>query len=393
MQHLDSPSPDTSDSEGSSSHKDISVQPTLRDVGKRVRYYSSADKKHKYGTLRFIGETEFSSGMWCGVELNNNSGKNNGTYKGIRYFTCDTNHGVFVPLNKLEMDYGRRSQPNSTPGSRSSSVDRETKPRAHTGSSTTHKGGLNTLSLQQQIVSRLSAPLQKRAGKIGPSSSSNNRRQPLKAFATKGVSREEPRETKKLPPFKSGGMMKSRSTDNINKESGGTTKKMPSKKSSSERDLRGVGSKGTSTKKESKISRKMRVNSCSNLAVSEPAPPAKDPVVPFPRTSTPGTRDDELAPDGCSSPDDSGSNSSQSDDPLLVAKTPVVGDTAFVETPTSCDPLKHPHANLPGEPAATELQVLYILHTEYRKYNIIAGVILHAEYRKYIIAGVRNTSC
>ncbi len=358
MQHLDSPSPDTSDSEGSSSHKDISVQPTLRDVGKRVLYYSSADKKHKYGTLRFIGETEFSSGMWCGVELNNNSGKNNGTCKGIRYFTCDVNHGVFVPLNKLEMDYGRRSQPNSTPGSRSSSIDRETKPRAHTASSSSTHKRLNTLSLQHQIVSRLSAPLQKQRGKIGQPSTSNNRRQPLKAFATKGVSREEPRGAKKLPPF-SGGMMKSRSTDNINKESGGTTKKMPSKKSSSERDLRGVGSKGTSAKKENKISRKMRVNSCSDLAAaSKPAPPKPPaPEVPYPQTSTPGTRD-ELAPDGCSSPDDSGSNASQSDD-LLVAKTPVVGDTAFVETPTSCDPLKNPHAPALGEAAATELMVLW----------------------------------
>ncbi len=364
MQHCDSPSPDTSDSEGSSTSKDISVQPTLRDVGKRVRYYSSADKKHKYGTLRFIGETEFSSGIWCGVELNNNSGKNNGTYKGIRYFTCDVNHGVFVPLNKLEMDYGRpRSQPNSTPGSRSSSVDRETKPRAQTTSgSSTHKG-LNTLSLQQQIASRLSVPLQKR-GKIGQSTSSNNRRQPLKAFATKGVSREEPKETKKLPPFKSGGMIKSRSTDNINKESGGSTKKMPSKKSNSERDLRGIGSKGTSSakkEKENKMNRKMRVNSCSNLAVSEPVPPKKTPpVVPCPRTSTPGTRD-ELAPDGCSSPDDSGSNASQIDD-VLVAKTPVVGDTAFVETPTPCDPLKHSHVPVLGDTAATKLNASIYVH-------------------------------
>ncbi len=331
--HIDEVSPDTSDSECSGTHKDVSVQPTLRDVGKRVLYYSSADKKSKYGTLRFIGETEFSTGTWCGVELNNASGKNNGTYKGIRYFTCDANYGVFVPINKVEMDFGRRSRPNSSPSSRSTSVDREIK----TGSLTATQKGLNTLSLQQQIVNRLSAPVQKRSSKTSTQSSSNNRRQPLKAFATKGVSREEPRETKKLPPFKSGGMVKARSTDNISKASGGnTTPKMPSKKSSSERDLRGFSGKSTSTKKD-KLSRKVRVNSCSDVNVPEQPAPSKDPtpVIKYPQTSTPGTRD-EHTPDGCSSPDDdSGSNTSQSDDPV---KTPAVGETAFVETPTPNGP-------------------------------------------------------
>ncbi len=333
VHHTDEVSPDTSDSECSGTHKDASVQPTLRDVGKRVFYYSSADKKSKYGALRFIGETEFSTGTWCGVELNNASGKNNGTYKGIRYFTCDANYGVFVPINKVEMDFGRRSRPNSSPSSRSTSLDREIKP----GALTPTQKGLNTLSLQQQIVNRLSAPVHKRSSKTGTQSSSNNRRQPLKAFATKGVSREEPRETKKLLPFKSGGIVKSRSTDNISKErAGSTTPKMPSKKSSSERDLRGFSGKSTSTKKENKSSRKVRVNSCSDVNVPEPAP-SKDPipVIKYPRTSTPGTRD-EHTPDGCSSPDDdSGSNTSQSDDPV---KTPVIGETAFVETPSPNGP-------------------------------------------------------
>lgn len=34
------------------------------------------------GTIRFQGETEFAPGVWVGVELDDQKGKNNGTVKG-----------------------------------------------------------------------------------------------------------------------------------------------------------------------------------------------------------------------------------------------------------------------------------------------------------------------
>jgi len=323
---LNDASPDSSDSEGSEDTKPKGLAPTLTDVGRRVLYYSTADKRMKYGTLRFLGETEFESGTWCGVELNNASGKNNGTFKGIRYFTCEANHGVFVPVSKVELDFGRRSRPNSTPSSRNTSVERDPPP---TKSSTQSTKGINTLTLQQQIVNRLSAPVHKRS-KTGQSVP-NNRRQPLKAFATRGVQREELKE-KKLPPFKAGGMVKARSTENISKEnSTGSLPKISGKKSTSERDLRGIGKKEPqATKKDGKGLKKGRVNSCSDLSTGH-TPSRK---VPHPKTSTPiGPRDP--APDGCSSPDDdSGSNTSQNDNQNLpVSSTPPVVDTAFVKTP------------------------------------------------------------
>ena len=40
------------------------------------------------GIIHFGGTTEFAAGQWAGVELDEPTGKNDGSYMGIRYFTC-----------------------------------------------------------------------------------------------------------------------------------------------------------------------------------------------------------------------------------------------------------------------------------------------------------------
>lgn len=45
------------------------------------------------GTLRFCGSTEFSGGLWAGVELDRPEGKNDGSVAGVQYFTCRLKHG------------------------------------------------------------------------------------------------------------------------------------------------------------------------------------------------------------------------------------------------------------------------------------------------------------
>ncbi|GCB66508.1 hypothetical protein scyTo_0007889 [Scyliorhinus torazame] len=55
----------------------------------------------KVGTLRFCGTTEFASGQWAGIELDEPEGKNDGSICGIQYFSCPIKYGIFAPLSKI----------------------------------------------------------------------------------------------------------------------------------------------------------------------------------------------------------------------------------------------------------------------------------------------------
>ncbi|XP_022690404.1 CAP-Gly domain-containing linker protein 3-like isoform X4 [Varroa jacobsoni] len=56
---------------------------------------------NKIGTLRYCGTIHFATGVWAGVELEEPSGKNDGSLAGVSYFNCPANHGVFVPITKV----------------------------------------------------------------------------------------------------------------------------------------------------------------------------------------------------------------------------------------------------------------------------------------------------
>jgi hypothetical protein len=58
---------------------------------------------NKRGYVRYIGLTKFAAGIWIGVELEEPHGKNDGALKGVRYFKCPENKGVFVKADKLTL--------------------------------------------------------------------------------------------------------------------------------------------------------------------------------------------------------------------------------------------------------------------------------------------------
>lgn len=48
------------------------------------------------GTIRYAGQTHFQVGEWVGVELDEKTGKNDGSVQSERYFDCAMGYGMFV---------------------------------------------------------------------------------------------------------------------------------------------------------------------------------------------------------------------------------------------------------------------------------------------------------
>lgn len=84
----------------------VSSPPTTQDiaVGARCRL---ANESTRRGTIRFVGSIPSLPGLrdapWIGIELDEPTGKNDGSVNGVRHFTCEMNRGVFVRPEKVEV--------------------------------------------------------------------------------------------------------------------------------------------------------------------------------------------------------------------------------------------------------------------------------------------------
>uniref|UniRef100_A0A673KFC3 CAP-Gly domain-containing protein n=1 Tax=Sinocyclocheilus rhinocerous TaxID=307959 RepID=A0A673KFC3_9TELE len=76
----------------------------------------------KAGVVRFLGITDFAKGDWCGVELDEPLGKNDGAVAGARYFQCLPKYGLFAPTHKVT----RIGFPSTTPAKSKTSRRRST---------------------------------------------------------------------------------------------------------------------------------------------------------------------------------------------------------------------------------------------------------------------------
>lgn len=72
-------------------------------LGARCRMLPDSD--HRRGVVRFVGEIEEipGVGVWVGAELDEPTGKNDGSVKGARYFECKAGFGVFVKPERVEI--------------------------------------------------------------------------------------------------------------------------------------------------------------------------------------------------------------------------------------------------------------------------------------------------
>ncbi|XP_052314196.1 CAP-Gly domain-containing linker protein 1 isoform X3 [Oncorhynchus keta] len=85
----------------------------------------------KAGVVRFMGETEFAKAEWCGVELDEPLGKNDGAVAGTRYFQCLPRYGLFAPVHKVT----RIGFPSTLAKAKASSRRRSTMKRSPSASS------------------------------------------------------------------------------------------------------------------------------------------------------------------------------------------------------------------------------------------------------------------
>lgn len=81
----------------------------------------------KVGTLRFCGTTEFASGQWAGIELDEPEGKNNGSVGKVQYFKCAPKYGIFAPLSKISKAKDRKKGVARSPSAKAAPLTRPQK--------------------------------------------------------------------------------------------------------------------------------------------------------------------------------------------------------------------------------------------------------------------------
>jgi dynactin complex subunit len=61
------------------------------------------DNLNDIGTIRYIGPIYEKSGTWYGIELSSQKGKNDGSYKDKRYFTCKPGFGIITTTKYIKV--------------------------------------------------------------------------------------------------------------------------------------------------------------------------------------------------------------------------------------------------------------------------------------------------
>ncbi|EGD88677.1 hypothetical protein H112_03597 [Trichophyton rubrum D6] len=76
-----------------------------------------ADGRH--ARVRFIGTTRFAPGEWIGLELEDATGKNDGSVQGERYFECEYGFGMFVRASAIVeiVEQAKKEEPRVAPKS------------------------------------------------------------------------------------------------------------------------------------------------------------------------------------------------------------------------------------------------------------------------------------
>ncbi|KAM0720072.1 hypothetical protein Q7P37_004208 [Cladosporium fusiforme] len=69
----------------------------------------------RIATVRFVGGTHFQAGEWVGIELEDQTGKNDGAVKGERYFDCEQGYGMFLRSTGVRQVLEQPGEPEPEP--------------------------------------------------------------------------------------------------------------------------------------------------------------------------------------------------------------------------------------------------------------------------------------
>jgi len=78
-----------------------------------------------FGTVRYFGEIKDVSGLWYGIEWDEERGRHNGTYGGETYFSCSEGYGSFVRSQKVNFGISISEAIERRYGDLSDDIDRE----------------------------------------------------------------------------------------------------------------------------------------------------------------------------------------------------------------------------------------------------------------------------
>lgn len=127
--------PDTKFPSQMNQTSDSTTNSTLLYIGDHVVYRSSQERKSYFGVLKFIGPVEFRTGIWAGVYLDAfddegkpQTGRNDGSVNGIRYFRCPESFGIFVPAEKISKQEPSREKPLKVPDHQTASIAEQIRP-------------------------------------------------------------------------------------------------------------------------------------------------------------------------------------------------------------------------------------------------------------------------
>ena len=118
-------------------------------------------------TVQFVGDTHFAPGDWIGIELEDASGKNDGSLDGQRYFECTPKHGMFTRPSALKIVDESTPRPAARPNGKANGSAVKGKPPSAIAGGPRRQSVMDPTTRKRQSVNAVSPTP---AGRSGPAS-------------------------------------------------------------------------------------------------------------------------------------------------------------------------------------------------------------------------------